>query len=298
MTQKTLVLLSGILVFGTTAAFANNSGRIFIHPAVVEDVMYDYFFAPPDHGNRNEFASAILRLDWYTKSRLFWHIQQEWNECIASDADNLVSIRCVINLCQSAFDYVATEPMRAIWAQHGADFCRSFVRDLVSAEPPTISRSCPYEISKQNGSQMRIQFLATDGTGFIRSGGFLAWRFNNPGNLRRSSYQCANLDTDPSGPFAVFDSYETGRYALRTLLRGETYSPLTIEQTFYKYAPPSDNNNTVAYVNNVKASLRPHRSDVDTVKIGELSDSDLVVIMDAIEAIEGWNHAGRVEHIN
>ena len=145
---------------------------------------------------------------------------------------------------------------------------------------------------------MRIQFLAADGTGFVRSGGYLAWRFNNPGNLRRSPYQCANLDTNPSGPFAVFDSYETGRYALRTLLRGETYSPLTIEQTFYKYAPPSDNNNTVAYVNNVKASLRTHRPDVETLKIGELSDSDLSVIMDAIEDIEGWNRAGRVEQIN
>ena len=51
----------------------------------------------------------------------------------------------------------------------------------------------------------------SDKTGFIRSGGSIAWRFFNPGNLRGSDLQCTTIKTKPNGNFAVFPDAETGK---------------------------------------------------------------------------------------
>ena len=222
-----------------------------------------------------------------------------WNSCIKSNKDNLVSINCVVAVCKDAFGHAIGQGgmIIPILAGRANEYCKTFVRELVETQAVAQNPECIYSVNKKNGSQMRIQYKGSDDTGFIRRGGSLAWRFFNPGNLRRSDLQCTRLDTDPSGTFAVFDSYETGRLALRTLLRGNMYSNLTIEQAIAKYAPPTENN-TINYINNVKNTLKQHRSNIDTVKLHELSDSELVVLMDTIERIEGWTMTGEVMPLN
>jgi len=77
---------------------------------------------------------------------------------------------------------------------------------------------------------------------------------NNPGNLKFAN-QPGAIGADEKG-FAVFPDQETGMKAMRRQLeldlveRGKTG-----REFIYKYAPPSDNNPTDAYVKNVFGEL-------------------------------------------
>lgn len=81
--------------------------------------------------------------------------------------------------------------------------------------------------------------------------GSLAYRNNNPGNLRYSSIQDGRRDG-----FAYFDTYEKGLQALKNQIiaaaMGDSkyYNPeMTLLDFFNKYAPSSDNNNPENYFN-------------------------------------------------
>lgn len=74
-------------------------------------------------------------------------------------------------------------------------------------------------------------------------------RRNNPGSLRASSFA---LRTENG--YSIFVNPETGWRALeRQLLLYRNRDGLTIEQAIYKWAPPSDNNRTAAYLAGVLA---------------------------------------------
>ena len=84
--------------------------------------------------------------------------------------------------------------------------------------------------------------------------GSRAYRHHNPGNLRRSPYAHSIVDN-----FAVFSSDFVGFMALHWDImqkaRGQTVTGLTGQSTIrdliYVWAPPSDNNDTEAYVQSV-----------------------------------------------
>ena len=62
---------------------------------------------------------------------------------------------------------------------------------------------------------LTVQYVSDNGNVLLRSGGTIAWRFNNPGNMRPKSSglypgQIGVGDTK-SGKFAIFDSYIAGR---------------------------------------------------------------------------------------
>lgn len=86
------------------------------------------------------------------------------------------------------------------------------------------------------------------------SGGSRAYRNHNPGNLRASPFAWSTVDG-----FAVFRSDFVGFMALHWDLmqkaRGNTVTGLdersSIRQLIYVWAPPSDNNDTEAYVRSV-----------------------------------------------
>ena len=78
--------------------------------------------------------------------------------------------------------------------------------------------------------------------------GIPAFRHNNPGNLRLTSWTKSQPgvvgegDAGTSGKFAVFDSLENGRKAKENLLfSGRTvYANEDLRGAMYKYAPPAD----------------------------------------------------------
>jgi hypothetical protein len=83
--------------------------------------------------------------------------------------------------------------------------------------------------------------------------GSLAYRNNNPGNLRPGLLAVGA--TGSSGGYAVFPNYQTGWNALLGLIQSPGYWNLTLTQFFAKYAPGADNNNPAAYAASVAATL-------------------------------------------
>lgn len=77
-------------------------------------------------------------------------------------------------------------------------------------------------------------------TATVKVGGSLAWRANNPGNLRDAS---TKIDTVPGavGNFAVFASMQDGTTAQKNLYL-KTYGEMTVSAAIAKLTPPSENN--------------------------------------------------------
>jgi hypothetical protein len=82
-----------------------------------------------------------------------------------------------------------------------------------------------------------------DGTMERRAGGSLAWRTNNPGNLRRSPLAIGTVTT-PNGPYAVFPTVAVGEKAQENMLFGKSkqgYANMTAADAIKIYAPASEN---------------------------------------------------------
>ena len=124
-----------------------------------------------------------------------------------------------------------------------------------------------------------------------RKGGSLAWRNNNPGNIRPGSFTASHgaFPGKKSGGFAVFPDKATGFQAIKDLL-SEKYANSTIPETISKYAPSSDNNDPVAYAKSIekKTGIKSDR------KISSLNDKELDAVAHAIETVEGWKEGTSV----
>ncbi len=142
-------------------------------------------------------------------------------------------------------------------------------------------------------SQFTVQYIDENGNMTIRSGGRRAWRCNNPGNLKKSPYSMSKkrraigFAGDSSDVYAVYADYETGHEALVLMLRGNIYSPLTLEQASKKYVS-SDPNHIHKIVK--MTNLDPKRT------IKSLTDKEFEVYWKAIEKNEGWE-VGREDFI-
>jgi hypothetical protein len=127
-----------------------------------------------------------------------------------------------------------------------------------------------------------------------RQGGTLAWRNNNPGNI--TSHPDA---VGHDGRFVIFPDYETGFRAMVALLQSGTeprncnspYLFRTIRQVFFGdpincqgWAPPSDGNDTEAYVRNVAAAVGVP----DSTFMFQLTYDQVVAVAHAIEKQEGF----------
>lgn len=138
-----------------------------------------------------------------------------------------------------------------------------------------------------------VQYFDEDGNMTIRSGGKRAWRCNNPGNLKKSSYSISKkrraigFAGDESDVYAVYPDYETGHEALIVMLRGNIYSPLTLKEASKKYVQ-SDPDHIRKIVKMTK--LDPNRT------IKSLSDKEFEIYWKAIEENEGWE-VGREDFI-
>lgn len=109
----------------------------------------------------------------------------------------------------------------------------------------------------------------------VKVGRSLAWRANNPGNLRDASTKIGRV-AGGVGSFAVFATMEDGRAAQRSLYLN-TYGALKVRDAVEKLTPPSEND-TVAYL----ARLKKAGVDLDKDVTSQID-----VLMPAIAANEG-----------
>lgn len=132
---------------------------------------------------------------------------------------------------------------------------------------------------------LTVEFTNEDGDHYLRSGGTIAWRFNNPGNLRPGPKYTRHIGrgTTKSGEFLIFPTVEAGRAEKKGLLLRK-YQDDTLKQMMEQYAPRSEND-TDAYL-----AYLSKKSGIDKgAVIGKLSQNDLDALMDAMESYEGYH---------
>ena len=109
----------------------------------------------------------------------------------------------------------------------------------------------------------------------IHVGGSLAWRANNPGNLREAANKIG-LVPGAKGTFAVFANLDDGHAAQRALYL-DKYGSMKVLDAINKLTPPSEND-TVQYLADLK------RAGVDLDKDVK---SQIDVLMPAVAVNEG-----------
>lgn len=115
-----------------------------------------------------------------------------------------------------------------------------------------------------------------------KTGGTLAWRNNNPGNMINGAGGITPIGH--SGGFAVFASYEEGYQAMIANLKTSRYQSQTIGGAIATWAPAADHNDPVSYANNVAKSMGVS---VNT-PMSSLSESQLNAMGMAIQNVEGY----------
>ena len=152
----------------------------------------------------------------------------------------------------------------------------------------------PIYISAFKGIGNNAMYVANDGNIYEHSGGTIAWRNNNPGNLRaykesfgRGAIGTGSGATKEAPGFAIFPDVATGWNAMTDLLSQPVYQDLTIEEAINKYSPPTENNveNYLKFVENQTGFPR-------TTPMNNLSKDNLSKLAKAMRAHEG-NKPGR-----
>lgn len=133
---------------------------------------------------------------------------------------------------------------------------------------------------------LTVDYVADDGSHLLRSGGTIAWRFNNPGNIRPAETNASlriGTGHTASGEFCIFPSYEIGRRAKKELLRRK-YDQYTIPEALEIYAPRSEND-TDSYIEYIikKTGLPRDKP------LSSFNDAQLESLMDAMQSKEGFN---------
>ncbi|CAN7177373.1 hypothetical protein LJR009_000319 [Bosea sp. LjRoot9] len=129
-----------------------------------------------------------------------------------------------------------------------------------------------------------ITYRDQNGKTFIKRRGSRAWRNNNPGNIIDSPFADSHGAIGDDTRMAIFPDESVGRAAIISLLTGAKYKNLSIRDAMYRYAPPSDDNDTEAYI---AAIVKAVGVPAKTV-IADLSDAELDLFANAIKKHEGW----------
>lgn len=133
-------------------------------------------------------------------------------------------------------------------------------------------------IRAESSGVNNVKYYNSDGSGIERIGGSRSWRNNNPGNIRKASYEIGS-----AGGFSVFADYETGFYAIIDLLQSENYKKLSIEDAVMRYAPPAEND-----TENYKKLISDFTGLDNTKILATLSSKELESVAKAIQRIEGY----------
>ena len=138
------------------------------------------------------------------------------------------------------------------------------------------------------GSGGSLTYTNADGTTTSMSGGSMAWRDNNPGNIIAGPFATSQGAIGSNNGFAVFPDVATGTAALTTLLESSSYQSLSVDAAIAKYAPPSQNN-TASYQATIETQLGVSGS----TPLSALSSSQMQTLQAAIQRVEGYS-AGSV----
>jgi hypothetical protein len=123
-----------------------------------------------------------------------------------------------------------------------------------------------------------------------------ALRNNNPGNLRAGDNWQGMIGVSEQG-FVIFYDIAMGIRALGIDLRSKINKGYnTIEEILYRYAPPSDGNNTEAYINSVVQSTGFSRDQLLSVDVPTLQK--LIRAIVNVEAGAGYSHLITDQDIN
>ena len=131
-----------------------------------------------------------------------------------------------------------------------------------------------------------------------RVGGTLAWRNNNPGNLRlKTAWQSYGAIGRAFG-FATFETFEDGYRALKTYIDkfGFSSKKHTIASFMRMYAPAQDSNNPSSYAAKIAKSLRASVDDKMSSFKG--NEEALEVFAQAIKKVEGTREGKTIKQIN
>ena len=194
------------------------------------------------------------------------------------------------NLLYENFNIVDTGPVYSEGSEDPVSISKETIDVLNESEIETINNQSSLSGFKASDI-VRIEYenrttiyVKKDGTKIKRIGGSVAWRNNNPGNIRKSSFAHQNGAVGETDKWAVFPNEETGLIAITKLLRSKSYRNLSISEAIHKWAPASDNNNPKSYSQRIsKMTGLPVNA-----KINNLNDNDLMRVARAIQTVEGW----------
>ncbi|MGR3808213.1 integrating conjugative element protein [Pasteurella testudinis] len=141
-----------------------------------------------------------------------------------------------------------------------------------------------YESSDAYADGLATVYRNADGKLIRREGGTLAWRNQNPGNIRAGDFAKRHgaIGVGPSG-FAIFPDAETGERAIHALLKTKDYNNQTIAGAIERYAPRKENN-TDLYIKMVTSTTGLDKN----TRMSSLSDEQRRHIVNAIRKKEGW----------
>jgi len=142
-----------------------------------------------------------------------------------------------------------------------------------------------YTRASHDSASLTAEFIAEDGTRYLRAGGTLSWRFFNPGNIRPSKTSVCNplkigVGQTKNGSFMIFPNDETGWEALKMLLK-ITYKDFTVDQITDVYAPSKDHNDAERYTKFIIDEADVKGSDF-------IRDMDEITLESVMEAIKKW----------
>lgn len=105
---------------------------------------------------------------------------------------------------------------------------------------------------KATGKPYLTVYQFEDGSKEVRTGGWPAWRNNNPGNLKAFPFSFDKGAIGKGGNnLAIFPDVQTGIDAQIHLLKLPVYQKLSLEAAIAKYAPKSDGNDPKKYTDDV-----------------------------------------------
>jgi uncharacterized protein (TIGR02594 family) len=158
-----------------------------------------------------------------------------------------------------------------------------------------------YISAQYHASTLTVDYAGSDGTHLLRTGGTIAWRFNNPGNIRpgggtrliRGAIAIGHTQSNAS--FLIFACYEDGKAAKKSLLR-EKYNDRTIYTMLagipnpaggmmLGYAPAIDNNDPLSYAQSVAS----HMGVPITTVLSTLDDAMMEKLLRGMEIREGFD---------
>jgi len=145
-----------------------------------------------------------------------------------------------------------------------------------------------YVFTSVKSTGYKLLILETDdGKTVRREGGTVAWRCNNPGNLKFSpfSQNLGAIGKDING-HAVFPTIEHGNQARYTLLFLDTsrYFNRSLYETISIYAPASDGNDVDWYVSQIERTTGINRN----TRLCDLSPEQRNKLLESMKTVEGF----------